>query len=250
MFSITDHNYISPDIKKIERQASKKGIILIQGIEISSYDADSQISMHILGYSRNFDIDKINKSLEDVVCGYNMRAKKIIKKLNSKYKGLKLDFNSVLKKGESSFVSRNLIASELVKFYKKDIKKRYPIKQALAEAYIKEKDNSWMISPNKAIEIITACGGKPVLAHPGKIIKLLKNNKKFVENLKEAGLAGLEVLYPSHKDQEKKGLCILAKKYKFFMTAGSDWHGESFPPFGKIGVSIKKDFFSQLGESI
>jgi len=250
MFSITDHNYISPHIKKIEKQASKKGITLIQGIEISSHDSDNQISMHILGYSRNFDIDKINKSLKDVIRGYNTRAKKIIKKLNNKYQSLKLNFNSLIEKGKSPFVSRNILANELVKFYKKNQNRQYSMKQALEEAYTKEKDNSWLMSPKKAVEIIVACGGTPVLAHPGKMIKFIKKNKKFIQILKESGLAGLEMLYPSHNEKEKKNLFLLAKKYNLFVTAGSDWHGKMYPPFSGIGIRVNKDFFLQLKKNL
>lgn len=61
----------------------------------------------------------------------------------------------------------------------------------------------------------------PVLAHPLTIA----NPEMLIAELKEAGLAGMEVYYKDYTEDERKELARLADKYNLIATGGSDYHG-------------------------
>lgn len=92
----------------------------MQGIELSCVDRETGESLHILGYSLNFDIELLNNFSKVIVDGYNERAKKIIKKLNKQYKNFNLDIEKLRKIKKEVYISRNTIAEELMKFLGSD----------------------------------------------------------------------------------------------------------------------------------
>lgn len=78
-----------------------------------------------------------------------------------------------------------------------------------------------------AVDLIFACGGLPVLAHPG----LLHNPKAIVELLAYRSI-GLEVYYGYWERQETliPYYAEIAEKFAILATGGSDYHG----PFGMV----------------
>jgi predicted metal-dependent phosphoesterase TrpH len=59
------------------------------------------------------------------------------------------------------------------------------------------------------------------LAHPFTV----NEPEKLIKELKEAGLAGIEVYYDNYSPEEKKALFKLAAKYNLVAAGGSDYHG-------------------------
>ncbi len=234
LLSLTDHNFIFKN-KKIKNYTFEKGIIFVEGLEISSLDRKTKSSLHILGYSNNFDIS-INDDLKETVNGYNQRAKKIINKLNKEFSGINLDFDFLKNKNKEIYVSRNTLIIELLKFLKNKIE----FKEAKKYAFIKE-NNDWMLEPKKAIEIIKNRGGIAVLAHSGNLIKKLGvgGYEKFVKDLYLNGLDGLEAYHPKHTKEDIEIIKHIAKNLKIFITGGSDWHGFNFSPKIKLGCNLK-----------
>ncbi|MBI3671719.1 hypothetical protein HY249_02910 [Candidatus Azambacteria bacterium] len=232
IFSITDHNYIYPDITKLKAKNSQ----FIQGVEISSLDTEKDLSLHILGYSCDFDISLLNKELEFTREGYNKRARNIIKKLNSEYESLGLDFYKIMT-DKKTIVSRNDIAMEFLKRTETNM----TFKEATLLAY-SEDDENFMLTPKEAVDLIIKCGGVPVLAHPGRILQSQKINlEDLVKELKSAGLKGIEAYYSSHADEEENKLKYICEKYGLAITCGNDWHGPNFTPNKKIGRNINKE---------
>ena len=84
--------------------------------------------------------------------------------------------------------------------------------------------------------MITQAGGVVVLAHPYQTQLEGEELEKLVKQLKEAGLAGIEVYYPHHTRKMVEEYKGLAKKYDLFITAGSDFHGKN-----KMGIELGVD---------
>ena len=63
-----------------------------------------------------------------------------------------------------------------------------------APAYVRRSK----LSPHDAIRAILAAGGVPVLAHPG-----LSGHDGMIPSLVEAGLAGIEAVYPDHSEEQR-----------------------------------------------
>jgi predicted metal-dependent phosphoesterase TrpH len=72
----------------------------------------------------------------------------------------------------------------------------------------------------EAIELVHACGGIAVLAHPGG-----SGTGDRVAALARLGLDGLEVLHPSHSAEDRARLGALAEHYGLVPSGGSDSHG-------------------------
>ncbi len=95
LFSVVDHNYISPKVQDIKRDAKAINVYFVDGIEISCIDKKRNISIHMLGYSKKFNLE-INSALKPVIDGYNIRAKKIIEKINRELPGINLNFEEYI----------------------------------------------------------------------------------------------------------------------------------------------------------
>ena len=75
-----------------------------------------------------------------------------------------------------------------------------------------------------AVDLIFACGGLPVLAHPG-----LLHNPKTIFELLTYRFIGLEVYYGYWEQQETliPYYAEIAEKFALLATGGSDYHGPS-----------------------
>ena len=88
------------------------------------------------------------------------------------------------------------------------------------------------IRPHDAIAAIEAAGGIAVLAHPGRL-----RDEAVIPELVEAGLAGLEVFYPSHGPGQTAHFRELAKLHGLVMSAGSDFHDIRWN-VGGVGIEV------------
>jgi predicted metal-dependent phosphoesterase TrpH len=77
--------------------------------------------------------------------------------------------------------------------------------------------------PERAIALVRAAGGVPVLAHPRS--PGYEIDDEVIARLAAVGLAGVEVFHPDHDDSERLRLTSLASRLGLVMTGGSDDHG-------------------------
>ncbi len=77
--------------------------------------------------------------------------------------------------------------------------------------------------PARAVALVRAAGGLPVLAHPRSPGYEIED--EVIAGLAAAGLAGVEVFHPDHDDSERKRLTALAASLDLAATGGSDDHG-------------------------
>lgn len=240
VFSIADHNYISPEQSRLQKIAADRGVLFIQGIEVSCVDKKTDKSLHILGYSNYFNYEKINRKMLPVIKGYNVRAKKIIGKLNKKY-SVGFDFDKIRSEAPSVIVSRNYLAKRLSNF----LGGKLSPEQLLPEIFIEE-DDSWMPDPKEAIEIIKECNGTAILAHPGNLIDS-DCFEDIIKRLIDYGLAGIEVYTLKHSARVVNMLKKIAEKYDLIMTGGSDWHG-GLKEKDEEGLEVPDKIYNRLSE--
>lgn len=79
----------------------------------------------------------------------------------------------------------------------------------------------------RAVGLVRAAGGVPVLAHPRSPGYEIPD--EVIEELAEAGLAGIEVFHFDHDGAERARLTRLATSLNLIMTGGSDDHGSYLP---------------------
>lgn len=94
---------------------------------------------------------------------------------------------------------------------------------------------SLYITPQQAIDAISAAGGVPVLAHPGRL-----KDRALIDELAPRGLRGLEVFYPLHDADDVRVFREAAKRYGLVMTAGMDFHDIRYHTRG-VGMNVERD---------
>ncbi|EEH98403.1 MULTISPECIES: PHP domain-containing protein [Clostridium] len=214
--SITDHDSIASQyiIKN-----DYKDINIISGIELSTEYDDLEI--HILGYF----IDIKDKNLNETVNRLNKarieRIEEILFKLNKNDIHLTLDELAI--DLDSTVIGRSHVANAMVK-------KGYfdSYKAAFTNFLVKGKPayvKGFKLNYKDAIKVINNSGGIAVLAHPGQIYKGLAI-ENIIKDLKFYGLRGVEVYHPSHSREQTNNFYNICKKYKLFITGGSDYHGK------------------------
>lgn len=96
----------------------------------------------------------------------------------------------------------------------------------------------------EAIVQIHACGGKAVLAHPGKYYRYTPLNEVIedFELLVQQGIDGIECYYPIHSEELTNCCVDFCNEHQLMTTVGCDCHGEmSKKDEGYIMGCLKKD---------
>ena len=79
--------------------------------------------------------------------------------------------------------------------------------------------------PVRAVGLVRAAGGVPVIAHPWSGTRGRVVGDTLVEELADAGLAGLEVNHRDHDEDAVRHLTELARSLDLLVTGSSDYHG-------------------------
>ncbi|HLG32719.1 MAG TPA: PHP domain-containing protein [Ignavibacteriaceae bacterium] len=229
LLSITDHDNVN-GIEEAEQAASKYGIEIIPGVEISTDIRNTEV--HILGYF----IDPAKAELEHYLSFFRderyKRAKRIIEKLN--ILGLEISIGDVLKYVKNGAIGRPHIAQALLEnnqvntYY--DAFNKYLGNNA--PAYEKKVH----LSPQSAFKIISDAGGLSFIAHPGNMPEIL------IKELIEDGVDGIEVIHPSHSADRTRFYRGIVNQYYLLESGGSDFHGgkrEDEKNLGKIFTKSK-----------
>ena len=219
LISITDHD-TALAYPEIFSCCEKRGIKAVYGIEVSAYS--DGVRLHTLGYGISPEHPVFGEFLKELKEGSLKRTDDILKKLNKN--GIRITLDEVLKyrKSDKAPVHGMYIARAAVeKGYAKDgftFQKQYLSHGC--EGY----SELCRPSPEKAVEIITACGGFASLAHPGRIELEKEEVTALVKRLAGLGLKGIEAYHSTHTDLEKAYYTEMAKEYGLCVTGGSDTH--------------------------
>ena len=219
LISITDHD-TALAYPEIFSCCEKRGVKVVYGIEVSAYS--NGVRLHTLGYGISPENPVFKSFLKELVEGSFARTEDMISKL--KKGGIHITMDEVLKyrKSDSApihsmYVSRagaeKGYSSNPFAFQKEFVAKG---KFGYSEA--------GRPSPEKAVEVITACGGISSLAHPGRIELEKEEVISLVKRLLPLGLKGIEAVHSAHTFEEKAYYTEMAKEYGLLVTGGSDTH--------------------------
>ncbi len=222
--SVTDHDTLEGVRLLIEKRINS-GPELLTGVEISTQPpAEFMLkdSLHLLGYRVDPFNKSLNKELIRLQDARKNRNPEIIKKLVSL--GIEVSMSELESFSGDVQIGRAHIGRLL--FEKKYVSS---VDEAFKTLLGKDKPayvEKYKIPVIKAIRIVKEAGGVPVIAHPGLIKNMDENGfSDFFKFLKDAGLEGIEVLYPSHSERFRSFLKNECKRLDFIATGGSDFHG-------------------------
>jgi len=226
--AITDHDTIDGS-KEALALGIPPSLKFLTGVEISaSFDPSFPCtgSFHMLGYSMRLDDPVLNQALDQLQDARKNRNPRIVERLNNL--GIDISLKDVANEFGEGQLGRPHIAQIMVKKgFVKSINEAFDKYLGTDRpAYV----DKYRFDCARAIEIILAAGGIPVLAHP--FFLDIKNKDRFedlIVKLKEIGLKGIEVYYSEHSPDLTAFYAEIANRYGLLMTGGSDFHGSVKP---------------------
>lgn len=221
--ALTDHDTLE-GIEEAEAAAKEAGIDLVPGVELS-LDFD-QGGMHLLVLWLQPGSGPLQDRLAGLQEGRSQRNAKILERLEEL--GMPIDPEELARESGGGSVGRPHIAAVMMaRGYVEDIRTAFDEYLGSGKpAYVSRE----RLQPVEAIELARSSGGVCVLAHPSTLNVLSAPAMAAVlEPLVEAGLHGLEALYPSYRQHERDGYAALARRFGLVPSGGSDYHGHYKP---------------------
>ena len=246
--SLTDHDTIG-GIAEAAAEAGRLGIDFIPGIEISA-EYPRPGTMHILGYGVDPNSAILKDLTRQLIEGRDTRNPQIIRKLNEL--GMDITMTEVEREAGGKVIGRPHIAAILIrKGYVSTIKQAFD--KYLAPGGLAYFDKERLTS-RRALEMIHESGGLPVLAHPIQLRALNDGElERVIKDLKDLGLAGLEVIHSDHGPAHVEKYTKIADRMGLLKTGGSDFHGQNKKDI-QLGTAngrrVPREFFDALVERI
>lgn len=228
VIALTDHDTYDGNNQASVR-AKEKNMVFVPGIELNVQWYSGEF--HLLGLG----LQNISLSLKEITerlqNSRDERNRTMIKKM--KDDGFDVSFEEITSMFKTNCLGRPHFAEYFVE--KKIVKKRqqaFDLYIAKGRPYFVER---YGCDLDEAIVAIRDSGGLPVLAHPMSLYLSWGKLPGVLQDLKERGVEGLEAFHPGARVSECLRLEELGKSLGFFITAGSDFHGEKVRADRKIG---------------
>jgi predicted metal-dependent phosphoesterase TrpH len=223
VISLTDHDTLAGCRTLVSAGAVPDGLELIPGVEINAVvDRDDlwEGELHILG----FGMDLEDQAFEDVLRAQRARRRDRFERTIVRLRELDMPIDEQLAQldlRDDDALGRPTIARALVASghatsvddaFQRIVGRGCP-------AYVPRSG----LGPVGAIEAIRAAGGLPALAHFREAV----TRRDLVQELVDAGLAGLEVYYRSFDRPTTEAMAVVATELRLLATGGSDYHGDT-----------------------
>ena len=219
LLSVTDHDTMLA-YPEIFSCCEKRGVKVVRGVEVSAYI--DGVRLHTLGYNIDPEHPVMREFLKELYDGSLIRTDDILSKLKKNGVIITMDEVLAFRKSENAPVHSMYISRAAAqKGYCNSaftFQKNYLSNGACAYSGLCRP------SPEKAVEVISACGGMATLAHPGRIELEKQELIALVKRLKDLGLGGIEAVYSTHTQLETAYFKEMAREYGLSVTGGSDTH--------------------------
>jgi len=227
VIAITDHD-TAAGVREARRGPIPEGLEVVAGIEVSSFVGERDL--HILGYFIDPDAACLVSFEEERRRLRTERLARIVDRLRAS--GLAITIEEVrAQPGGDGAPGRPHVARTLVaKGYAKTMSEVFTT--------ILGRDGPGHVpvekpAPREAAALIREAGGVPVIAHAA-----LDGVEETLDELVAAGLQGIEVYHPDHKDAHRARYLAYAEAHGLSVTGGSDFHGEGRKDGGALGGTM------------
>jgi len=227
VIALTDHD-TQEGVDEALTAAKRMGIELIPGVELSLQFDDG--GMHLIVLWLQPGSGPLQDRLAGLQQGRGARNERIVELLE--HAGMPLTIDEVLEEAGGGTVGRPHIAAVMMRRgYVPDIRTAFDLWLGAGRPAYVGRDRLY---PEEAISLARESGAVPVLAHPHTLgITTAAAMADVLDQLKRAGLIGLEAHYSSYRAHERAGYADLARRFDLLPSGGSDYHGTYKP-----GLSI------------
>lgn len=216
--AITDHDSISGNNEAINAAAGLN-VEVVPGVELSVNYRSTHF--HLLGYYIDLKHPGLLEAIERVQTARAKRNPQIIERLQQI--GMDITMDEVTEEAGGGQIGRPHIAAVLLrKGYIKEFQQAFDTFLATGQpAYV----DKYRLPAEESIQLILDAGGIPVIAHPGLLDQcLLDNISGFFDEMKTAGVRGVEVYYPRHTKPFTSKIRKLIAEKGLIETGGTDFH--------------------------
>lgn len=220
--AITDHDTFA-GIAKAAPIANEHHIELIPGIEFSTDYNGKEV--HVIGLYIDTQNEYLNVKMKEFRECRDNRNVLIVENLQKE--GFDITMEALKEENPDCVITRANIARFL---YEHGM---IPSIQTAFEKYIGDNCkcfvNRFKVTPMEAVSLIKEAGGTAILAHPLLYHMSTPVLQKMVDELKEAGLDGIEAIYCTYSTGEEREMKEFARKNNLLISGGSDFHGSTKP---------------------
>ncbi|KQX69855.1 PHP domain-containing protein [Angustibacter sp. Root456] len=230
--ALTDHDSTAGWAQAADA-ARRLGVRFVPGMEISC--GSDGVSVHLLSYLHDPSDDGLAVEVDAARDSRHHRAERIVELLARDVEVSWADVEEQVAEGAT--IGRPHIADALVaRGVVRDREEAFAgLLSSRGPYYVRH----YAPDPVHAVQLVVAAGGVPVMAHPmarrrGRVVA-----DEVIEEMADAGLAGLEVYHRDHDRDEREHLLALARRLDLLVTGSSDYHGAGKP--NRLGENTTDD---------
>jgi len=254
--AVTDHDNDAGCAEAIAA-GRERGVEVVPGVEIScdvedfaerGWTLSARPTMHLLGYFIPQRANPLTAALAELQYARANRNKLMVDKLNEL--GIDVTFEEVESEagGPGAQIGRPHFAAALVRHGV------VPDYQTAFDEYLAKGAKAYLTRrlyrPAEAVQLMVSAGVVPVLAHPFTLNLAYDELEAFLDELVEAGLAGIEGFHGDMPEAEQEPFRALGRARDLIVSGGSDYHGDMRPergmPGGKHGVEVPEAVLEEL----
>ena len=215
--AITDHD-TAAGYREAAEAGVRFGLEVVPGIEISTTYFGA---VHILGYFIDIHAPAMREALDWIAREWEERNRRLTEMFVAD--GIDMTMEALEAEYPGSVIGRPHMAEFLMRRgYTRSVKESF-------DKYLGE-DRKYFLPKRRpsfarAVEVILASGGVPVLAHPLQYRYPQNEVIEMIEYARACGIRALECYYSEHSPEDQAWLLSRAEHYGLGVSGGSDFHG-------------------------
>ncbi len=226
--ALTDHD-TQDGMEEAFEAAERLGIEVIPGTEVSAGKGTHMVVLFLQPGP-----GPLQDRLAEIRVGRETRNARIVARLNEL--GIDITLDEVVAEAGRGVVGRPHFAAVLVR------KGVVADNDAAFLEYLGTTGSAYTprlaLGAEDTARLARESGAVPILAHPHTIqIDDEEGLAGYLKRLSEAGLVGIEVLYPGYDRKRRKELSKVAERSGLLVSGGSDYHG-TYKQHIKLGTGL------------
>ena len=235
VLGLTDHDSTF-GVEEAHKYGKEIGIYVLKGLELSTrYKGQN---CHLVCYFENNEVpQEMMEFSQNIIDTRNARAVKMMNLIHEIY-GANIDLDDLFKGG--TIITRG-------NMYRSLLKSNPNLDPEVVSSFVANDSKAFIpaseMTPQDGIKMIKKHKSIIILAHPTLM------DYENVCDVVKMGIDGIEARYPLNKEGEEAKFRQLAKENNLFVSAGSDFHGDT--KHAEVGTStLEKDEFDIIAKRL